>query len=58
MFFLCSAQDILDGVDALLSPLVDLANSLIDAVLSALPSFNLPGMCLTDNVQSYITENK
>ena len=45
--FICSAQDILDGVDPLLSPLVDLANSLIDAVLSALPSFNLPGMCGT-----------
>ena len=38
-----SAQDILDGVDALLAPLVDLANALINELLSALPSFDLPG---------------
>lgn len=38
-----SAQDILDGVDALLAPLVDLANALIDELLSALPDISLPG---------------
>jgi len=38
-----SAQDILDGIDSLLAPLVDLANDLISAVLSVLPTFELPG---------------
>lgn len=39
-----SVQDILDGVDAIFGPLVDLANKAINAVLRHLPSFSIPGI--------------
>lgn len=45
-----SAQDILDGVDSLLSPLVDLANDLISEVMSVLPEFDIPGFPDFDNI--------
>jgi len=38
-----SVQGILDGVDKVLGPIVDLANKLIADVMKHLPSFDLPG---------------
>jgi len=45
-----SAQDILDGIDAIFSALIDLANKAIQAVLNALPSFSLPGQLSTPSL--------
>jgi len=38
-----SAQDILDGIDSIFAPLIDLANDLISEILSVLPDISLPG---------------
>ena len=39
-----SVKDILDGIDSIFAPLVDLANDAIAELLKFLPSFSLPGM--------------
>lgn len=46
-------QGILDGVDKVLGPIVDLANKLIADVMKHLPSFDLPGknfICLSSPI--------
>ena len=39
-----SVKDILDGIDSIFAPLVNLANDAIAELLKFLPSFSLPGM--------------
>lgn len=53
-FLFSSVQDILDGVNTVLGPLIDLANSAISQLLSFLPSFDLPGKVVKGTLNNNI----